>query len=173
MHDKNGQSKLPTASDRETMVREFLEAMIKEHPNTFLHLQNHEFIDFRCFNGNQPDADGKSRAFIDIVVTCTNKIMLCIEVDQYQHHEGNYSVSCETARMCKIDESLRIGGFDGRLVFIRYNPDAFQVDGQIKRVAKKERLEALKHKMLAVMNSETPNGASMEVHYLLYDEEHC
>lgn len=43
-------------------------------------------------------------------------------------------------RMAKIIESLKVEGLDMHLVFVRYNPDAYSVDGRhVRGLAKKAR----------------------------------
>lgn len=52
-----------------------------------------------------------------------------VENDEYQH--DSYGVVCEVARMLKIVECRALGGLDLPQMFVRFNPDAFRVDGKI------------------------------------------
>jgi hypothetical protein len=98
------------------------------------HVREHT-IDFRCIR----DMDNHF-ARIDFVIQHRNYIIF-LEVDEDQHRFS--SASCDMNRMSKIIETLAIEGNTLPIVFIRYNPNAYRVDGELQKVLKKDREEKL------------------------------
>lgn len=51
-------------------------------------------------------------------------IVIVVEVDEHQHQRKGYSCECEITRMKQIylDWSIE----QGRMLFIRYNPDSYE-----------------------------------------------
>jgi hypothetical protein len=142
IHTKEGQQRRKVKEER---MAKFLES----EGITF----EREFsVPFSCF-----ETEGKC-ARVDFVVAREWGSIL-LEVDENQH--SWYAQKCETRRMMDIYSSL-IG--QGKIVFIRYNPDAFKVDG------KKYKIKTLeKHsKLLQIMNEYEPD-LDLEIVYLFYD----
>lgn len=94
-------------------------------------------IDFNCIG----DAD-TSYARVDFLLLRFGRVVF-LEVDEEQHKFGYGKSSCDMKRMTKIIETLRLEGNDMRLVFIRYNPNAFTVDYEAQKVLKKNREQNL------------------------------
>lgn len=90
-------------------------------------------IDFKCLGGMR---DG-SRCYVDFLVEVrdTSDMLvgfIFLEVDEYQHK--TYAIDCDTRRMADVYESLIVEGNTFPIAFIRYNPDAFKVNGNTKTV---------------------------------------
>ena len=85
-----------------------------------------------------------------------------VECDEEQHH--HYPIGCDAGRMLNVfAEILKRGDRAGKLRFIRYNPDAYKVDGVKQKTLKRDRQAAL----LKVLNS--PPDQQFSVSYLFYD----
>jgi hypothetical protein len=83
-----------------------------------------------------------------------------VEVDEDQHR--SHDPECERVRMINIVEALGM-----RCVFIRYNPDAFKVNGKIVRVFREKRHELLLRKIRECMKPSLDSDA--DIVYLYYD----
>jgi hypothetical protein len=91
-------------------------------------------------------------------------LRVLLEVDETQH-DGNM-VSCELARMVDSTRCIRMGGETRNLLWLRVNPDAYQVDGVTVRTLKVDRYKHMEH----VIRTYTPTQA-MAVMYLYYSLE--
>ena len=65
-------------------------------------------------------------------IASTKKLHIVVECDENQHQWENYS--CETGRMNEILDEIK----EGRVVFIRWNPDHCKMDG--KAIFKKRKV---------------------------------
>ena len=73
--------------------------------------------------------------------------------------------------MSKIIESLALEGNTLPVVFLRYNPNQFLVDGETCQTTKKDR-EAAMVKLLQDGNADIWNlGRPLSIMYLYYDQE--
>jgi hypothetical protein len=81
-------------------------------------------VGFACVTGES----GRSYARVDFVLLSGGQVTF-LEVDEGQHKFGDFSVSCDMARMGRIVESLAIEGNTLPVLFVRYNPDAYRVAG--------------------------------------------
>ena len=121
-------------------------------------------IDFRC-------ADVQSKTAycrIDFVVA-TRGGLVFLEVDEDQHLYGyDASVSCDMKRMSHVMESLTVELGDAlpHVYWLRYNPNAYHVDGDLVRVPKADREKRLLG-WLSGFESPGPLG----IGYAFYDEE--
>jgi hypothetical protein len=68
------------------------------------------------------------------------KITICLENDEREHKD--YATLCEISRMQKVTQALKLQGHR-TIVWIRFNPDAFQWNAQTVRVNKKLRFALL------------------------------
>ena len=85
-----------------------------------------------------------------------------VECDEHAH--CHYGTNEDAKRMLRIfAEIMKHGEEAGKIRFIRFNPDAYQLDGQKRRVSQQERQTAL----LRVLNTEPT--LHMSVVYLFYD----
>ena len=102
---------------------------------------------------------------IDAVLEFPDRdLRVLLEVDETQH-EG-YPVGCELSRMMDSTACIRMGGDTRNLLWLRFNPDAYQVDGVSERTPKVDRYKHLEH----VLRTYTPTRA-MAVMYLYYSTE--
>jgi hypothetical protein len=120
-------------------------------------------VDFTCVVG------GNRRQFarIDFLITFENKIVM-LEVDEGQHRFGDYSVGCDMRRMARIVESLAVEGNTIPILFVRYNPHSFKVDGHTKTVKRDKREEALLQKINASTDTDT-DGTPLNILYMYYN----
>lgn len=94
-------------------------------------------------------------------------VMIIIEVDQFQHKNGNYTPEKEQERM-----NLITGSVDKAVVFIRYNPDPFVDD---KKVLHKENdVPTQQQRQLCLQKVldqtiKSPPEQKMSIIYLFYD----
>jgi hypothetical protein len=89
-----------------------------------------------------------------------------IEVDEQQH--SHISQSCETTRMNNVVTSWLLEGSDTPVVWIRYNPHAFKVDGVTTRTLQESRQKSL----IELLNSlEFDNQPQVRVYYMFYDTQ--
>lgn len=118
-------------------------------------------IDFSCLM--DPTA---SYARIDFVIM-QNGLIYFVEVDENQHKYGEYSVRCDMARMSRVTESLMLEGNCLPLVFVRYNPHAFKVDGEARDVPKAVR----EQKLIEFLNAanEECKASALNIMYMYYD----
>lgn len=90
--------------------------------------------------------------------------LIFLEVDEHQHKWN--MLSCEISRMSKIIESLRVDGNMLPIRFVRYNPDAFTVNGAKMKMKQDER-----HRMLLQTLTATVFERPFGVKYLFYDSD--
>jgi general transcription factor IIIA len=116
-------------------------------------------IDYRCL------AEG-TFSRLDFLLPSVNGCHVFLEVDEQAH--AFYSQTCETARMNNIAASLRLEGNTMPMVFIRYNPHAFKVDGKTVRTKTRDRHAAL----VAMINSIAPDPERpIRIYYMFYDTD--
>lgn len=128
--------------------------------------RQHARIDF-----NLPVSSGNSDS--------GSNIMLFLEVDEHQHYDTVhndpwYSVECEQARMLDVQQSLvldatRAGKEPPKVVWIRYNPDAFSIDGLRVRVSTKERLASLVEVIRSLTSTPERISPGLSLVYMFYD----
>ncbi len=122
------------------------------------------FIDFTCMG---PNRDG-DRCFIDFVIQITDALgrvgFVFLEVDEHQHQ--GQSVSCELRRMSDAHSSLLVEGNTMPFAFLRYNPNAYRINGVSQRFAKAKREERL----VEVLNNWSFER-EFEAVYMFYDAE--
>jgi hypothetical protein len=119
-------------------------------------------VDFQCIN----DVYGKY-ASIDFLMVRNGHLVL-IEVDENQHKFGHYSIGCDLARVGKIVESLVIGGFDMPITMLRYNPNAFKIDGTTQKFLKKNR-EGKLISILTFEHNQIYSNKPLSIMYMNYD----
>ena len=112
-------------------------------------------INFNCFNG--------TCAYIDFVLYKETHIIV-LEIDEFQHKYSNYTINCDIRRMNDIYSAIRCEGKTIPILFIRYNPHSFLMDGKTKKIYKKER----ETKLLKFINEYIPKNL-LEIQYMYYD----
>ncbi len=151
VHTKSGQKHRKTSEDH-------LAISLK---NANIQFDRELMVDFKC---SLPER-AQQFARIDFVIYKEDKIFL-LENDEFQH--SHYEVSCETRRMTDVYSSLVLEEkFQGnKIVWIRYNPDAFKINGQTTRITKKDRDQKL-FDLLDNFQTEM----NMAIIYMFYDCE--
>jgi hypothetical protein len=94
--------------------------------------------------------------------------LIFLEVDQGQHKFG-YTVSDYSARMSMIEQVARHMGYRGNIAWIRYNPDAFKVDGATRKTTQQERKGKLVKLIDDIAKNFQPNVQDSYIYYLFYD----
>ena len=109
----------------------------------------------------------------DRVYDC-GSFFVIIEVDENQH--SKYTNGCsfdkktqENRRMCQIHEALSNGMIP--VIFLRFNPDNFKVNGKLQKLNMQKRLDILSKWVSYCLNlKEDFNVPSIRIKYLFYDE---
>jgi hypothetical protein len=130
-----------------------------------LHFKREKRIDFRCANVQSDKAYCK----IDFVITTLNGSLVFLEVDEDQHQYGyDGLVSCDMKRMSFVMETLAIELGDAlpNIYWLRYNPNAYHVDGEVVRMFKEQR-EKRMLEWLDNFQGTSPLG----IGYAFYDRE--
>jgi hypothetical protein len=120
-------------------------------------------ISFDCLQTKEGNA---SYARIDFIIIMHARIYI-LEVDENQHRFG-YEAGCDMRRMSRIVESLRLEGNMLPIIFIRYNPHSFSVDGKSAKVPTKvrqKRLISIIQDPLAIKTE----GPTLSIQYMYYD----
>jgi hypothetical protein len=128
-------------------------------------------IDFRCHS-----SDTRQKAFcrIDFYRIYTPddspQIHVCFEVDEDEH--SGYAPECDLRRMYDCyDHVTNLG--EGKMVWVRYNPDKFTVDGvkQTKNVAARRAELLLFLRDVAENGVDIPGNKLFGVKYFNYSTE--
>lgn len=153
IHTKEGQARQKKQEQRIARLLEKEDIAFK---------REHE-IDFSCAG-----TSSRTCARIDFLIDLNSHIIM-LEVDENQHRFGYGGVSCDMRRMTQIQETLAIDGNTIPIIFLRYNPDAFKVDGETVSLKKKDR-EAILVEILQDPTHEIFNtGSSLTIQYMFYD----
>ena len=169
IHSPSGQAK---QKKQEEIIRKvLLAAGYTESPRTGCtplpgHFHREVHIDFRCLK--DPTS---SFARIDFVVTLRNGWVVFLEVDENQHKCGHDSIRCDLKRVAYTNESLVIdGAMPCGILFLRYNPGSYKIDGKIQRILKKDRqARLLQHLEELSSVAELPAPGSLAIQYAYYD----
>jgi len=94
-----------------------------------------------------------------------------VECDEFQHNPSmsNYTPECELRRM--IDLHAASGGLP--TIIVRFNPDAFELDGVAQKIGRKSRHEALFTEIRRVMDMPSPPPGTLSVTYMFFDKVTC
>ena len=121
-------------------------------------------VDFTCLLSPLTAAYAR----IDFVIDLHGHVVL-LEIDEGQHKFGYGSAACDMKRMATVVESLAVGGNTLPVMFIRYNPHAYTVDGASRARLRRERetviVRALQDEAHAMWQSRRP----LSVQYMYYD----
>jgi len=162
MHTQGGQARQKKQERRVELALEkagytpLLAGGVRPPP---MHFKREMHVDFKCVG----DIDGKF-ARVDFMLTTASGHLVALEVDEGQHRFGYGSIGCDMKRMTKIYESMVIEGHT-QLTFLRYNPDAYKVAGQLQKIRKAAREEWL----MAHLMSLPPSSDGLCVDYAYYD----
>ena len=128
------------------------------------HFKREKRIDFKCANVQTTAANAR----IDFVVATPGGLVF-LEVDEQQHLYGyDALVSCDMKRMAHTMETLfvELGDALPHIYWLRYNPDAYRVDGDLVRVPKADR-EARLMSWLEQFEAAAP----LQIGYAFYDTD--
>jgi len=124
-------------------------------------------IDFSCGLGNDR---AKKSARVDFVVQrpCPSGVItFYIEVDEREHSDDAYLLSCECRRMMDVHSSVLTSETStSHAVWLRFNPHAFRVDGMLQKVPKPVRYQQL-HQIIQTYEPHL----LFEIWYLCYTME--
>lgn len=116
-------------------------------------------VDFRCVN----DPEGLC-ARIDFLLLENAKI-ICVEIDEDQHKDR--PIICECARVAKIFESLALEGNSLPVVFLRFNPNKYTLDGKQQSITKNIRFDKLLDELKYIKNQD--DLPPLSIKYMFYD----
>ena len=91
---------------------------------------------------------------------------IILEVDENQHKYENYELRCELVRVSRIVEGY--GGIPVHI--IRYNPDAFKINGLTRRTKIGERLDILKDKLCEALDRPDLENRIV-IQHICFDQE--
>jgi len=115
------------------------------------------YISYNCFDTN------KASSRIDAVLEFPSRdLRVLLEIDETQH--DGYGVACDVRRMNDTALAIRLAGIGANILWVRFNPDAYSVDGQRVRTPWADRVVALAD----ILNTFQPSKP-MEVMYMYYD----
>ncbi len=127
------------------------------------------YVDFKCASAILENH--KKYARIDFVVPQPSKnAMYLIEVDEKEHSSDGYMLSCEIKRMLDVYSSLTLNPHNELIkhyIWIRYNPDKFEVDYEDKNVLQSSRRAAL----LKLIKEHIPENG-LEIIYMYYSSRY-
>jgi hypothetical protein len=150
MHTKEGQQRQKRT---ENHVMKFLDSV-------GIGYDREVHISYSCI-----DDTSKKSSRIDAVIECPERnLRILLEVDEHQHCA--YQVSCELAKMTDSTACIRLGGETQKLLWLRLNPDAYQVDGETVKTPKRDRYKVLED----VIRTYVPDR-DMAVMYLYYSTQ--
>lgn len=130
----------------------------EKYPETFVREYRTEHA---CLTGTN------NHSRIDFLFPNYGKFHVAVEVDEYQH--AYYSQICETSRMNNIVSAWCLSGNSVPVIFIRYNPHGFKVDGKTKRTQMAERHRKLIQLLDRIKTMEPVSD--VQVFYMFYDCE--
>ena len=122
-------------------------------------------IDFKREHHVKFDCWDDSFARLDFLMLRSSCCIL-LEVDEGEHEW--YGIECEVSRMTKVHAAFAVEGNTLPLLFIRYNPHAFRVDGQLHTVRTRDRLARL---VQFVKEWQSSADKPLEVQYMFYSCE--
>ena len=115
-------------------------------------------VDYRCVDPNM------TFSRLDFLFPYYNGGHIILEVDEEQH--SHISQACETARMNNVVTSWILEGNSTPVVWIRYNPHAYRIDGVLAKMPTKER----HRKLVEFINQISFEGEpDVRIYYLFYD----
>ena len=120
-------------------------------------------LDFQC-----QDTRSCSFARIDFVIGVRGGVVF-LEVDEDQH--ACYGVACDCSRMASVHETTVLHSDPQPVVFVRYNPDAYRVDGELQTILKKDRMARLVEFLKEI--EVKPGEVYMQIYYMYYDRSEC
>ena len=150
MHTKEGQQRQKRT---ENHVMKFLDSV-------GISYEREIHISYSCI-----DDTSKKFSRVDAVIECPDRgLRILLEVDEHQHSDRE--TSCELARMTDSTACMRLGGETHKLLWLRFNPDAYKVDESTVKTPKRDRYKVLED----VIRTYVPDR-DMAVMYLYYSTQ--
>ena len=106
------------------------------------------------------------RARLDFVFDKGRSCVVVVEVDEEQHR--HYCVPSEIARANATASALFLGGNRRHVRIVRFNPDAFRVDGKLRRVQKTVRYQRVAEVIREALQSNSPEN-TFSIQHMYYD----
>jgi hypothetical protein len=120
-----------------------------------------KYLPFRGCGLNTESA----HCFVDFAILTAWGVLL-LECDEQQH--SAYPASCDVRRDFDMCASIALGS-QQKVVVLRYNPDAYHVNGATRRISKKDRLAKLLETIEAFKNDPCPSLGFARF-FLFYDK---
>jgi hypothetical protein len=119
--------------------------------------QRETHISYSCIS-----SDDKKFARLDFLLeTVHHRVIL--EVDEHQHKEVSYSIECDLSRMLYVLSAIKCSQNDRPVLWIRFNPHAYSVDGVRQKTSRRDRYRAL------VETLRQPRDERFVLLYMYYD----
>jgi len=134
-------------------------ALAKAMDTASIYYKREHHVNMSCINNEE-----NKFVRVDFMVLAKGGIIF-IEVDEAQH--AGYPVLCDSIRPWKIAESLSLEGNSLPILFIRFNPNKFEIGEKVQKVSKRDRYRAL-CEYIKQLNMET--CAPLSVKYMFYDQ---
>ena len=100
-------------------------------------------------------------ALLDFLIEQLSRRII-VSVDERQHDSwSGYEISCELARMADVCQAIALEDNSRPLLWVRYNPNAYRVDGELCKTGRGDRQLALS----ALLR----DGTSTGIVYMYYD----
>ncbi len=95
----------------------------------------------------------------------SGELHMIVECDENQHRHSNYTPTCEWGRMDEMLDEFK----EGKVVFVRWNPDRYTVSKGEKRKSREERLKMLVN--MLVYLAQNPPSDHIAIYYMFYDRD--
>jgi len=105
------------------------------------------------------------------IINCVNAILI-LEVDENQHKDVSYPLSCELSRMSDVRVSLLKAGYKIPIYWIRYSPNSNYIIGDIimrNYTQRYKRENALKEYIDYLCSPDFVPNKQVNIHYMFYD----
>ena len=111
------------------------------------------------------DSYAKQFARLDFVLEQPHKRII-LEVDERQHKDASYEISCDLSRMCFVMSAITCDENVRPTLWNRFNPNGFKVDSVSQRVSRKR-----KHERLLALIQDTDHFEGTRIVYMYYDTQ--
>lgn len=142
------------------------ELMIKDHLDFLVENNVIDGFGYDCHNRAVTECPGSRSERPDFVIRGAH-INAVLEVDEKQHKKLSYQ-TCEVPRMINIYGAM--AEFDRPMVFIRYNPDSYTVDGKRHDDSITARWQLLDEQLRYYFTAELKSEWHLFVLHLFYDD---
>ncbi len=137
----------------------FFKTLETNHAYKFEMKEREHVIDFKCMDS------ALTCARLDALKTDDPELAIWLEHDEEQH-QG--MTRCDCRRTHAVIGSIRASGYTGKILLIRFNPDAFKIDGVTVKTTYKQRIAKI-HKILTEYRLPADKDAGCV--YMFYDCE--